>query len=287
MDGQLFRRLYRRLLGIASLTRGPYQQYSDLAIVAVYLWGVLHDRPQGWGCDPENWTIPIPWVQLPSPSCLSRRLQDRAVKELLDRLCDYLWGRFRRRIVKCVDGRPLTVSKSSKDKTATIGPANGQGLAKGYKLHVIIDGAGVLLAWALAPLNHGESTVARRLLRRLEDPGYLVGDSNYDYNQLYDHAWAHGHQLLAPPKRTGKGLGHMVHSPHRLRGLALLRQPLAGALRRVRKTSVERFFGNLGWKAGGLSALPGFVRTLPRVRRWVQGKLIFQGLNMEKTLELR
>jgi hypothetical protein len=286
MDSQLFRRLYRRLVEISSLKRRPYEQHSDVAIAAVYLWAVLHDRPQGWGCDGANWTITPPWGQLPSESCLSRRLETTPVKALLDRLCDYLWGRFRRRLVKCVDGKALVVSKSSKDPTATIGPASGGALAKGYKLHVIVDGGGALITWAVAPLNHGESTVAKRLVRRLTDAGYLVGDSNYDYNALYNHAHAYGHQLVAPPKRPGKGLGHMRHSPHRLRALALLGQPLARELLKVRKTSVERFFGNLGWKAGGLSTLPGFVRTMPRVRRWVQGKLILQGLNASKTLEL-
>jgi hypothetical protein len=287
MDNQLFRRLYRRLLEITSLHRRPFEQHSDAVIVAVFLWGVLHDRPQGWGCHREHWTIPIPWGQLPSESCLSRRLASVGVKALLERLCNFLWGRFRQRLVKCVDGKALTVSMSSKDKTATIGPAAGGRLAKGYKLHVVIDGGGTLIDWAIAPLNHGEPTVAKTLLRQLQDQGYLVGDSNYDYNGLYDHAHAHGHQLVAPPKRKGKGLGHMIHSPHRLRGLDLLQRPIARELLKVRKTTVERFFGNLGWKAGGLSMLPGFVRTLRRVRRWVQGKLIFQAVNMEKTLELR
>jgi hypothetical protein len=287
MDGQLFKRLYRRLLEIASLSRRSREQFSDVAIVAVYLWAVLHDRPQGWGCDPENWTIAVPWVELPSASRLSRRLNTPLVKKLLDQLCDYLWGRFRTRIVKCVDGKALTVSKSSKDKTATIGPASGGRLAKGYKLHVIVDGGGVLVAWAVAPLNHGESTAARRLVRRLEGEGYLVGDSGYDYNALYAEAGGYGHQLMAPPKKVGKGLGHQVHSPRRLRGLKLLQQPIAKGLLKVRKTSVERFFGNLGWAAGGLSQLPGFVRSFVRVRRWVQGKLLLQGLRMENSLELR
>src|SRR5437868_1448768 len=102
MDGQLFRRLYGRLLEIASLRRRPYEQHADAVIAAVYLWGVLHDRPQAWGCNPDHWTIEIPFCQLPSGSCLSRRLNTTAVKELLNGLCDYLWGRYRRRIAKCV-----------------------------------------------------------------------------------------------------------------------------------------------------------------------------------------
>jgi hypothetical protein len=286
MDGQLFWKLYRRLLGIANLQRRCGEQFCDLVIVAVFLWGVIHDRPQGWGCHRANWSIEPPWGELPSESCLSRRLQTPVVKNLMDKLCAYLWGRYRCRMVKCVDGKALTVSFSSKDRTACIGPAAGGRLAKGYKLHVIVDGAGVLLAWALSPLNHGESHVARKLVRRLTDPGYLLGDSNYDYNSLYTNAAGYGQQLVAPPKRRGKGLGHMIHSAYRLRGLDLLQQPMGHGLMAIRKSSVERFFGNLGWPAGGMSQLPGFVRTFRRVRRWVQGKLILQAVKMEKSLEL-
>jgi hypothetical protein len=288
MDGQLFTELYQRVAKMARVRRRPYEQYSDLTIALVYLWSVLHDRPQGWGCTAENWDIEIPFGSLPSESCLSRRLNTPAVKELLNSLCDGLWGRFGTCLAKAVDGKPLLVSKSSTDKTAKLGPAGGGQLSKGYKLHAIVDGAGMLLAWAVAPMNHGESTVAKKLVRRLKDHGgYLAGDSNYDYNALYATAAAYGHQLVAPPKRKGKGLGHMVHSPHRLRGLDLLTKPLARELAKVRRTSAERFFGNLGWRAGGLSQLPGFVRSLPRVRRFVQGKLIFQAIAMEEKLELR
>lgn len=286
MDGQLFLRLYRRLVEFASSSRRAYEQYSDTTIAAVYLWAVLHDRPQGWGCNPENWDIEPLWPELPSQSCLSRRLKEKSVKELLDRLCGFLWGRFRARMFKLVDGKALTVSMSSKDKTATIGPASGGRLAKGYKLHVIVDGAGVLISWAIAPLNHDETTVARKLIQRLSDEGYLVGDVKYDNNRLYCHAAGYGHQLVAH-KRGGHGLGHRRHSPHRLRGLELLKQPLGKGLLKLRKSTIERFYGNLGWCAGGLSQLPGFVRTMHRVRLWVQGKLIFQALRRDKKLELR
>lgn len=288
MDGQLFHQLYRRLLEIASLHRRAREQYSDLVIVAVYLWAVIHDRTQAWACLEENWTLDVPWGALPSPSRLSRRLKTSSVKMLLDKICQVLWGRYRRRLARCIDGKALTVSISSKDKTATFGPASGGRLAKGYKIHVIVDGAGVLLAWAVAPLNHGESTVARKLVRKLAgEEGYLIGDSNYDYNQLYRDAAGYGHQLIAPPKKKGQGLGHQVHSRHRLRGLHLLAQPIAAGLRKIRDCTIERFFGSLGWESGGLSQLPGFVRTFHRVRRWVQGKLILQAIRMEKSLELR
>jgi hypothetical protein len=39
----------------------------------------------------------------------------------------------------------------------------------------------------------------------------------------------------------------------------------------------DRFFGHLTSFGGGLSPLPNWVRTYPRVRLWVQAKII---LNM-------
>jgi hypothetical protein len=282
MDGQLFRRLYRRLLEISSLHRQKREQYADLTIASTFLWAVLHDQPQGWACHREHWTIQPLVEQLPSESQLSRRLRTKRVQQLLDHLLDYLWGRFKRRLTKCIDGRALTVSFSSKDPTARLGAVASRTLAKGYKLHVITDTSGVLCAWAVSPLNHGEPTVARRLISRLSEGGYLLADNGYDSNPLYTIAGGHGLQLVAPPRPSAKSLGKRRHSPFRLRALALLKQPFGRDLMRLRRTGVERFFGNLGWRQGGLSKLPAFVRTMRRVRRWVQGKLILDALHYER-----
>jgi hypothetical protein len=286
MEGQWFRRLYRRLLEIASLRRRKHEQFCDVAIVATFLWAVLHDRPQGWACDPENWSIPPPFGELPSESRLSRRLRTRSVQQLMDHLSDYVWGRFKRRMVKCIDGKPLSVSFSSKDKTATVGFATGR-TAKGYRLHAIVDTGGVLVAWAVSPMHQGEATVARRLIRKLTDVGYVLADNNYDRNGLYDWAGGYGHQLVAPPKPSCKALGKIRHSPYRLHGLDLLTRPFGQNLLTIRHCTMERFFGNLGCAAGGLGPLPGFVRTIRRVRRWVHAKLILHAIRIQKNKELQ
>src|SRR5262249_42481151 len=124
-------------------------------------------------------------------------------------------------------------------------------------------------------------------VRRLSgDQGYLLADNNYDHNILYTRVAGYGHQLVAPPRSMARGLGHHRQSRYRLRSLHLVKTAFGGALLALRKPSMERFFGNLGWPAGGLSQLPGFVRTLGRVRRWVEAKLILHALRREKTLEL-
>lgn len=40
------------------------------------------------------------------------------------------------------------------------------------------------------------------------------------------------------------------------------------------RDEVERVFGTLTCAAGGLGALPAWVRTLGRVRRWVGAKIV-------------
>ena len=57
-----------------------------------------------------------------------------------------------------------------------------------------------------------EGTRAKHLIPHLRGVGYLLGDSAYD--EVYDLAWKHGHQLVAPrvdlvsaPITTGNGTG--------------------------------------------------------------------------------
>jgi hypothetical protein len=47
------------------------------------------------------------------------------------------------------------------------------------------------------------------------------------------------------------------------------------------RRQVERFFGNLTSFAGGLGPLPSWVRTLPRVERWIQAKLAINAVRIQ------
>ena len=59
--------------------------YDDRWVALVYLWSVLHDRPQGWACDPDHWPDDLD-RPLPSQGHLSRRLRRVGVQQLLERL---------------------------------------------------------------------------------------------------------------------------------------------------------------------------------------------------------
>ncbi len=73
MEGELWKRVYELLVISGKKYSQAKVQYSTRRIVAVYLWAVLHDRPTCWACDERNWPEPS-LGDLPSPSCMSRRL---------------------------------------------------------------------------------------------------------------------------------------------------------------------------------------------------------------------
>ena len=241
-------------------------QFTDQDIVRVFLWATLHDRPVSWACRPGAW--PRRPRRLPTPSTMTRRLRTLSVMTTLRRLAP----RPRGRSLVCVDGKPLTVSRFSKDRQASYGYAVG-GMGRGYKLHAACDSRGNLLAFDVRPINEAECMVARRLIARAASAGSVIlADASYDSNPLHAVAGARGATLLAPRRKPGRGLGHHPQEPGRLRSMAVLE----GDRRKRRQASrlrgsVERFFGWLTGIGGG--SPPAWVRTLPRVRRWVIAKL--------------
>jgi hypothetical protein len=280
MECELWPQLYRFVMRVGRSHATPRVRFSDALIVCVFLWACLHDRPQSWACVDQHWqTTSCRPLKLPSPSTLSRRLQSESVKRLIALLEQHL-----REIVPCamekfLDGKPLPVGGCSKDRDARFGRGAGS-LARGYKLHVICGSRPVPEAWTVRPMNGCEWIVARDLIPQLTGQGYLVADGAYDKNHLYDLSMQHGHQLVAAPSHPqAKGLGHQRHSPDRLRSLKMLQEPRGKELLKHR-TAIERYFGNATMFAGGLAALPAWVRTLPRVTRWVAAKLLINGVRI-------
>ena len=103
----------------------------------------------------------------------------------------------------------------------------------------------------------------------------LLGDSNYDTNQLHEKSSQHGLRLIAPRKRPGSGLGWRKHHPNRIESIRLTEaadEATTLALQRARDT-VERFFGAMATVGGGLAALPAWARRQHRVELWVGAKL--------------
>ena len=287
MERELWRRVYSMVRSLGRSRRRRQVQFADAVIVLVHLWAVLHDRPVSWACDLRNWAGRRP-RRLPSNATMSRRLRTASVREFLDAAEARLRRAGVRRAgddgfapggpVKAVDGKPLPVGGQSKDPDARLGHGAG-GLAKGYKLHAIWGDGPLPCAWDVRPMNEAEPAGAAELLPAVPGWGDLLGDAAYDSNPLAEAAAAAGHQLVAPRKRPGTGLGHRKHSPHRLRSIELLAGDFGRALHRLRG-EIERRFARLTNPAGGLGPLPNWVRRLRRVRQWVQGKLLLHALRL-------
>lgn len=249
-------------------------KYSAADVLGVYFWAVVHDRPMSWALNKAHWPDDLHSWSLPSQSTLSRRMRKDRTQRLMVEI-EQAWLALT--AVSCwllsiIDGKPLPVSMVSKDKDAGFGRGAG-GMQKGYKLHAVWSNGPLPLAWGLAPMNVSEKRMARDLIRGLPGGGYLLGDTEYDVNVLYELASEADHQLLVPKYRSDGGLGHRRHSPHRLRSIALMKQPFGKCVYNFRR-QIEREFGTLTSFGGGLQCLPAWVRRFPRVRNWVHAKLL-------------
>jgi len=279
MERQLWCQLIE-ILAQLRVVRKPRCKFSDAEVVRVYFWAVLHDRPIYWACCQENWPIYERRHALPSPSTMTRRLRLDTVKILIARIEELvLRSAAEPPLVVAVDGKPLVISRHSKDRQSGYGQAAG-GKAKGYKLHTVRGSDGSILAWRIAPMNRDERVMARRLLRTVSAKRYVVADSHYDDKALYAICEQRGLQLVAPRKLPGAGLGHRPQSKSRLFCIELLEnpQPNFGEALLHDRRAIEGYFGNLTSFGGGLVCLPPWVRTYKRVRAWVQAKLILRGL---------
>ncbi len=107
-------------------------------------------------------------------------------------------------------------------------------------------------------LNANEKAVAEELIGRLEYGGY---------------------QLVAPCRQAKAPGGGRYRSPHRLRGLEILRGDFGKALFKAR-TAIERSFGNATAFGGGPGPPPAWVRGLERVRTWVWAKLLINAVRV-------
>lgn len=278
MDDERFAALYL-ILHELSPRRGRRQQFGDARVLLVLLWAALRGKPVSWACDRRN--RPRAWVgPLPSPSCVSRRLRSPAAQALLDLALLRLRQRLlvAAALVGCwvVDAKGFAVNRYSKDKQALRGHCGG-GKARGYKLFLLINAAGVPVAWHVDAMNAGEPTVARELLKHIDGPGYLLGDSVYDARELYERAAAKQVQLVAPRKNPMLKVDRRCRGGARMHAVAMLETPVIHAFGPGlydRRTQIERVFARWASSRVGLDHLPGWVRTLPRVRRWINAKIL-------------
>lgn len=276
MERELWPILSHRITQLDHLHRRGRYTHSNGRIVRVFLWAVLHDRPVSWACERGNWAGVRPPQRLPDQSTMSRRLRRVPVLQMIEQLSEALETPAASRLCKYLDGKPLTVARHSLDREATFGRGAG-GKDRGYKLHALYAGTNRPLRWRLTGLNANEHHTATPMVQGLGDEGYLLADSNYDANHLYQCAGENGHKLLAPRRRGAKALGHRRHSPHRREAVerAQSPSPYVGQLLQQRR-AVETRFAHLTNFAGGLTCLPPWVRRPRRVALWIAGKILIR-----------
>jgi hypothetical protein len=263
----------------------PRGLYRHAEVVGIYLWAVLHDRPTWWATKEKNWPKEIN-LYLPSQATMSRRLRSATVRQLLDDMQStfILILVLAKDWVKIVDAKPLPVGGHSKDPDARWGHGV-RCYAKGYKLFAIYGEGPLPLTWRVAAMNAAETTIAQGMLPDLQGGGYLLGDRLYDSNPLFLAARQHNHQLVAPRKRKGKGLGHRPHDADRLRAAELLQTQFGQALW-AERARIEQNFAHLTNFGGGLAPLPNWVRRLSRVQNWVQAKILVYATWIRQKLQL-
>jgi len=185
-------------------TQVPLQR-RDALILKLYYWSVKHDRPPGWALDPLHNNDLLRPRQRPSVSQFNRRLARQRFAVLHERVQRRLAGTPAGGNL-CIDGRALTVSPVSQDRDARVGHVPG-GLAKGYKLHAVVDDHARVIGFSVLPLNRHEMPVARGLISALPPmtPGQLVlADGNYDAHKLHKDVDARGGWLITRPRGRGR-----------------------------------------------------------------------------------
>lgn len=280
MEHQLWRAIVAIVMTLGKPRKRRDGDFTDHDIVATYYWSVVHDRPTGWACRRNNWPVHLRRRRLPTPPTMSRRLRSRRVVALLDALERRAVAPKEPGLFWIIDGKPLVIGGCSKDRQAGYGRA-ARSKARGYKVHAVVDAAGGIAEWRLAPMNKDERVMAERLLKRAPIRGYVAADSNFDSNVLHEVCAGRGLILIAPRREPGTGLGHRKHSAGRRRSMELTENPHQAFGRQALKdrNAVERVFGNWTSWGGGLTCLPPWVRTHRRVKRWVQAKLVLTAIN--------
>lgn len=280
MERELWTQLYHLVRTLdKSLRPGTFHSFE---IIGVYLWGVLHERSTSWACKRKNWPNDEPFAKhLPSQSTMSRRMRSSTCEQLLLTMGELFYQECEADLltIKIIDAKPLPVGPYSKACDATWGRGAGC-RQKGYKLFTVWGEGPMPLAWCLAPMNVPEKIVGRWLMEDLPGGGFMLGDTIYDTNPMYEAAGQNGYQLLTPAFR-GKTLGHRKQSCFRKRGRNLMGTRYGKRMFRGR-TRIERNYGNLTSFGGGLACLPAWVRTMPRVRPWIQGKFLINALRIQK-----
>ena len=125
MEHQLWKAIVAVLATLDKPRTATRFTFSDEAIVKVYYWSVICDRPTSWACQKANWPLHLRKPPLPSPSAMSRRLRSASVVVLLDALERRVTTPKEPGLFWMIDGKPLPIGGCSKDRQAGYGRSAG------------------------------------------------------------------------------------------------------------------------------------------------------------------
>lgn len=253
---------------------GRRPRYSDVLIARMYFWCVWHDRPLCWAVHRPHYNTLFRPRRLPSRSQFCRRVRTQRIERMIEAVSEELTRREHPAVVGFFDGKPLPVSRHTRDPEAKKGYAD-RGFARGYKLHAFATEDGRIMRFRVESMNTGEPNTARKLTDRI-DPGCTVlADTNYDSAKLYQAVGDRGARLLTRLKGHAKSAQQRRYMPSARKQVLLLweQRPQACKKKLRQRDQIERIFGALTSFGGGLSPLPAWVRRLERVRRWVAAKV--------------
>lgn len=272
--------LLRPLIRDAVREVGPSGRvkFPDALILSMYLWTVAHDRPLCWACDRDHYHEPFRPRRLPSVSQFCRRIKSDRFQRYLQHLHDALTHQRQLGALNFFDGKALMVSNYSRDPEAKIGYGTGQ-MGRGYKLHALVTADRRIAAWSLLPMNVNEMEVARGMLHhavRVPQGAVILADGAYDAHKLHKDVAARGGWLWTKPRGMAQHAVTLRQMGKARRALLAVWTQTPKEARRIYRLRihVEGTLSNLTSCAGGLGPLPGFVRRLERVKRWVGAKIL-------------
>ena len=197
-------------------TRGAPPKYSDLAIETALTLRLLFHLPlrQAEGFLTSLFHLMGLDLRSPDHTTLSRRGQhlNLTLRRVPRRAALHLF----------IDSTGLSMVGEGEWAAAKHGR---RGIRGWKKLHLGVDGSGVIVAHALTGGHVDDATTALDLIDKVEgDVSCLTADAAYDTRGIYEAAGARGATVVIPPTRTATVSGRRPRSPARDRTIRQVQQ---------------------------------------------------------------
>ena len=124
MDNHIWSVVYQTIKDVdRAIPRcGRRPVYSDVLIVAMYIWSVWHDRPLCWACDRRHYGGMFRPRRLPSVSQFCKRIKTERCEAIMQKVHEHLSRMEWQTELSFLDGRAMPVGPCSKDRDAARGP---------------------------------------------------------------------------------------------------------------------------------------------------------------------